>query len=504
MRRQGILMPITSIPSAYGIGTFGKESYRFVDFLSDAGQSLWQILPLGPTGYGDSPYQSFSTFAGNPYFIDLELLIEEGLLTRKQCEAYDFGENPYSIDYEKMYIARFKVLKEAFEQGFETIQKTAKYKQFVKKNAAWLKDYSAYMAIKDSFGGKCFMEWDEDIRRNKKNARAQYEKELKKEIQFYCFLQFLFYDQWEALKGYANEKGIEIVGDIPIYVAFDSADTWSHPELFCMDEEGYPTAVAGCPPDYFSETGQLWGNPLYNWDYHKKTDFAWWMERFAHCYEMYDVVRIDHFRGFDEYWAVPYGEPTAENGKWLKGPGYDLFKTLNKTLGRKQIIAEDLGFMTESVRKLVKRTGFPNMKILQFAFEANGESEYLPYRYDHNCVVYTGTHDNDTMAGFLAQMPRKDIRFAKKYLHCKKEEKLCSEIIRAAVGSVADTVIIPMQDWLELGSEARINIPSTLGENWKWRMNSEALSKKLSKRIYKLTKLYGRVCESKEPFEEKQ
>lgn len=493
MRQQGILMPISSIPSAYGIGTFGKESYCFVDFLHSAGQSLWQILPLGPTGYGDSPYQSFSTFAGNPYFIDLELLIEAGYLTEEECEVCDWGGSAEYIDYEKIYKSRFVVLRKAYERGFKAVKKSAEYVAFMEENAYWLEDYALYMAVKDSFDGVCFMEWDEDIRMRRKSALSRYKKQLAKEIHFYEFQQYLFWMQWSALKQYANEKGIQIVGDIPIYVAFDSADTWSNPKLFQMDEKGYPTGVAGCPPDYFSKTGQLWGNPLYDWEYHKSTEYEWWMKRFAHCYKLYDVVRIDHFRGFDEYWCVPYGDATAEGGRWVKGPGYDLFKTMNKKLGKKRVIAEDLGFMTDSVRRLVKRTGFPNMKILQFAFEASGESEYLPHRYDKNCVVYTGTHDNDTMAGFMKQMPEKDIRFMKKYLHCKEDKKLCREIIRAAVASVADIVIIPMQDWLELDNAARMNVPSTLGENWKWRMKADALTDKLAKRIHKMTKLYGRI-----------
>ena len=492
MRQQGILMPIASIPSAYGIGTFGKESYRFVDFLEKAGQTLWQILPLGPTGYGDSPYQTFSTFAGNPYFIDLEMLITDGLLTRKECDSCSFDGDTGSIDYEKIYYARFPLLRKAFERGYATIRVTDSYLEFEQNNAYWLEDYALYMAVKDSFGGVCYIEWPEDIRRRKKAALNRYRKKLREEIDFYKFQQYRFVTEWSALKAYANERKIEIVGDIPIYVAFDSADTWADPRLFRMDRQGYPTAVAGCPPDYFSETGQLWGNPLYDWDYHKETGYDWWMKRFAHCYELYDVVRIDHFRGFDEYWAVPYGEPTAVNGEWLKGPGYELFATLKKRLGKKRIIAEDLGFMTDSVRKLVKRTGFPNMKILQFGFDSAGESEYLPHKYEHNCVVYTGTHDNDTTVGFIRQMCAKDLKFAKKYLHCKNDKKLCREMIRAGIASVADLCIIPMQDWLELDNKARINIPSTLGENWKWRMDPGALTDDLAKRIYKMTKLYGR------------
>ena len=493
MRQQGILMPISSMPSAYGIGTLGKESYRFVDFLAQAGQSLWQILPLGPTGYGDSPYQSFSTFAGNPYFIDLDILVEDGLLTEAECARCDFGSDRHSIDYEKLYLQRFPLLRIAFDRGFAKIKKTADYAAFAEQNEDWLENYALYMAIKDDHNGSCYAEWENDIRLRRKTALAKYRRKLKKEIQFYQFQQYLFWKQWKALKTYANERGIQIVGDIPIYVAYDSADTWAEPELFQMDKKGYPTAVAGCPPDYFSETGQLWGNPLYDWTYHQETGYDWWIRRFRHCYELYDVVRVDHFRGFDEYWAVPYGEETAVNGTWCKGPGYALFAALKKELGKKQIIAEDLGFMTNSVRRLVKRTGFPNMKILQFGMEGGGDSEYLPYRYERNCVVYTGTHDNDTTVGFLQRMSAEDLKFTKKYLHCKKEKKLCRELIRAGMSSVADMCIIPMQDWLELDNKARINVPSTLGENWKWRMDQEALTDELAKEIRKMTVLYGRL-----------
>ncbi len=493
MRKQGILMPVSSIPSDYGIGTFGRESYRFVDFLEMAGQKLWQILPLGPTGYGDSPYQSFSTFAGNPYFIDLEMLIDEGWLTREECDEYSFGDDEHDINYEKIFFARFKILKKAFERAYVLVEKSGDYRDFVKRNSHWLEDYALYMAVKDFYGGVCFLEWDEDIRLRRKEAMKRYKKNLLEEVHFYMFQQYLFHTQWKALKAYANGKGIEIVGDIPIYVAFDSADTWANPQLFQLDEAGLPVGVAGCPPDCFSETGQLWGNPLYDWEYHKKTEYAWWMQRFAHCYELYDVVRIDHFRGFDEYWFVPYGDETAAGGHWVKGPGYDFFKTMRAKLGRKKVIVEDLGFMTGSVEKLVKRTRFPNMKILQFAFDAWQDSGYLPHNYDKNCVAYTGTHDNETLVGFINHMSKRDLKFAKKYLHCKEEGALCRAIIRAAVASAADTVIIPMQDWLELGNEARINLPSTIGENWRWRMDKDALTDKLARRIYKLAKVYGRI-----------
>ena len=345
-------MAISSIPSAYGIGTFSKEAYRFVDFLQEAGQKLWQILPLGPTGYGDSPYQSFSTFAGNPYYIDLEKLTEEGLLEKAEADACDFGSHPEYVDYEKIYLSRFTVLKKAFER-FRTAVRPA-YNEFLRDNADWLEDYAFYMAVKNHFEGKSWLEWDEDIRLRKEEAIAEYKEMLKDEIAFYQFQQYEFKKQWLELKTYANDRGIQIVGDIPIYVALDSADTWAHKELFRLNEEGVPTAVAGCPPDGFSPTGQLWGNPLYNWEYHKNTGYSWWMKRLRYCFELYDIVRIDHFRGFDEYYSIPYGDKTAEFGHWEKGPGYDIFDTMKRVLGDKPVIAEDLGFLTEAVIELVK------------------------------------------------------------------------------------------------------------------------------------------------------
>ena len=494
MREQGILMPVSSIPSRYGMGTFGRESYEFVDFLKKAGQKLWQILPLGPVGYGASPYQSFSTFAGNPYYIDLEFLIEDGYLTREECDACDFGNHENYIDYEKMYLQRFPLLRKAWERAVKKGLETKKdYVAFLKKSMNWLDDYALYMALKDAFPGKCFIEWERDIRLREPLAMAKYRRELADEIRFYQFQQYLFDKQWRELKLYANKAGVKIVGDIPIYVAFDSADTWAHPELFQLDESGMPTAVAGCPPDAFSSTGQLWGNPLYNWEYHQKTNYAWWMQRIGYCYELYDVVRIDHFRGFDEYYAIPYGDPTAEFGKWEKGPGYDLFRVMKEKLGKKAVIAEDLGFLTPSVIKLVKKTGYPGMKILQFAFDSREESDYLPHNYTPNSVVYTGTHDNDTTLGWLSSMNRRDRGFAKRYLGIRSSKDIQWEFIRAALSSVSDTAIIPMQDYLGLGSEARINTPSTLGDNWKWRMVKGQLDDELAEKIRKMCKMYGRV-----------
>lgn len=495
MRRCGVLMPISSLPSRFGIGGFSKEAYEFVDFLAASGQSLWQILPLGPTGYGDSPYQSFSTFAGNPYYISLDFLIDEGLLTSEECSSVDFGDNSHKVEYEKIYNTRFELLKKAFERA--NVGENKEYQEFVENNKEWLKDYAMYMAIKDSLGGISWIEWDEDIRLRKPHAMAEYENKLANEIAFYCYQQYLFATQWMALKKYANKKGISIVGDIPIYVAFDSADTWANPELFQLDEENVPVAVAGCPPDAFSATGQLWGNPLYRWDYHEETGFAWWIRRLAHCFKLYDIVRIDHFRGFDEYWAIPYGDETAEFGEWKQGPGYKLFDAMKKALGNRAVIAEDLGFLTPSVLKLVKKTGYPGMKILQFAFDSREESDYLPHNYPNNCVVYTGTHDNDTVNGWIPSMSRKDLAFAKKYLNVKRTSDICESLIRTALGCVADTAVIPMQDYLGLGSEARINTPSTLGGNWEWRMDRDACTEELSKHMLELAQIYGRTPRSK-------
>ncbi|MEZ3474416.1 MAG: 4-alpha-glucanotransferase [Lachnospiraceae bacterium] len=491
MRRSGVLMPVSSLPSRFGIGGFSKEAYDFVDFLAASGQSLWQILPLGPTGYGDSPYQSFSTFAGSPYYISLDALIEEGLLTEEECSSVDFGNDTKRVDYEKIYYTRFELLRKAFERANRSDD--ADYSAFVKENELWLKDYAMYMAVKDFLGGVSWIEWDEEIRLRKPKAMKKYEKELADDIAFYSYQQYLFSKHWRALKEYANKKGIQIVGDIPIYVAFDSADTWAKPELFQLDQKNVPTAVAGCPPDAFSATGQLWGNPLYRWDYHEETGFAWWMQRLAHCFDIYDIVRIDHFRGFDEYWAVPYGDETAENGEWKPGPGYKLFEVMKKTLGNRAVIAEDLGFLTPSVLKLVKKTGYPGMKILQFAFDATGESDYLPHKYPNNCVVYTGTHDNDTVNGWLATLNKKDLAFVKKYVNVKRTPELCETLIRTALGSVADTAVIPMQDYLGLGGEARINTPSTLGGNWEWRMEKDACTEELSKHMLELAWIYGRT-----------
>ena len=492
MRRNGMLLPIASLPSPYGIGGFSKEAYEFIDLLEETGQKLWQILPLGPTSYGDSPYQSFSTFAGNPYFIDLDTLAEKGWLTKEACEASDYGDNESYIDYGRIYNSRFVLLKQAFLNS--DILSDEKFTEFCKANQHWLPDYALYMALKNQNDGKSWIEWEEEIRLRKPEAVEYYKKELEEECNFYEFLQYEFHEQWTKVKEYAHKKGIQIVGDVPIYVAFDSADTWANPELFQLDEKNLPLGVAGCPPDAFSATGQLWGNPLYNWAYHKKTGYDWWLKRIAYCFDLYDIVRIDHFRGFDEYYSIPYGDETAVNGHWEKGPGMDLFNTVKEKLGELDIIAEDLGFLTESVFQLLKDSGYPGMKVLQFAFDPSEDSDYLTYKYQRNCVVYTGTHDNDTTAGWFEKLSDGDKEVALRYMnsfYTPKEEQHW-DLIALAMRSTADTCIIPVQDFLGLGSEARINMPSTLGDNWKWRMTKGAFSVVLKEKIRRLTKLYGR------------
>ncbi len=502
-RKSGILMPISSLPSPYGIGGFTKEAYEFVDFLKEAGQTYWQILPLGQTGYGDSPYQSFSTFAGNPYFIDLDCFVEAGYLNREDLEAIDFGENPAQVDYAKIYNGRFCVMEKAYHNSPYALnaccrnendrRAVAEFEQFIEDEAEWLPDYALYSAIKNHLGGIALSDWDEDVRLRKPEALEAYRQSQADVIRFYEFQQYFFRRQWMALKKYANRRKIKIIGDIPIYVAFDSADTWANPELFQLDEKGYPTAVAGCPPDGFSATGQLWGNPLYRWDYHKETGYAWWMKRLSACFRLYDVVRIDHFRGFDEYFAIPYGDTTAERGSWQPGPGLDFMKAIRKNLGSKPIIAEDLGFLTPSVLNLVKKSGYPGMKVMQFAFDSRESGDYLPHNYPKNCVVYTGTHDNDTITGWFGHVAKADLKYAKKYLNISSSRELNWTFIRHTLASVADTAIIPLQDYLGLGSEARINTPSVLGGNWQWRMVPGQLDGALAKRIYEITEMYGRL-----------
>lgn len=483
-------MPVFSLPSAYGIGCFSKEARDFVDQLEKAGQSYWQILPLGPTGYGDSPYQAFSTFAGNPYFIDPATLTGEGLLTEKECETFCHTDGVGPVDYEKLYKSRFALLKKAFDRFVPD----AGYGRFMEENAYWLEDYSLFMAIKDDHGGASWTQWEPELKTHQSDALAVQKVLLSHKVDFYCFLQYMFDRQWKALKQYANEKGIRIIGDIPIYVSLDSADAWASPELFAFDENSVPTAVAGCPPDAFSATGQLWGNPLYRWEYHEQTGFAWWCTRLQHCFEIYDVVRIDHFRGFESYYAIPFGDTTAENGHWEKGPGMKLFDAIHTKLGKREIIAEDLGYLTQDVLDLLADSGYPGMKVMEFAFDPREAGNYLPHTYTNHCVAYTGTHDNNTLLAWIDELSGEAVRFAEEYMgnggHTK-EEKVW-DFIRLTLACVADLAVIPMQDYLGLSGEARINQPSTLGKNWTWRMQPEAFTDELAGKIRYLTGIFGR------------
>lgn len=500
-RACGVLMPIFSLPSKYGIGCFSKEAYEFVDFLKKAGQTYWQILPMGPTSYGDSPYQAFSTFAGNPYFIDLEQLIEAKWLTKKDCDSIDWGETDHSngsdyIDYATIYYNRFKVLKKAYKNS--NIKENPDYIKFVKKNSKWIDNYASYMAIKDAHDSVSYLEWEDDIRLREKKALKTWTEKLADEIEFYKFQQYLFYTQWAKLKKYANSQGIKIVGDIPIYVSLDSADTWADPKLFQLDATGHPTRVAGCPPDCFSADGQLWGNPLYNWEYHKETGYKWWIERFKSCFELYDIVRIDHFRGFESYYSIPAEDVNARRGKWVKGPGYDLFKVVKEKLGDRPVIAEDLGFITEPVHKLIKKCGYPGMKIMLYGFETDCVSEHAPFTYDKNCVVYTGTHDNDTItAWFKHSLKKEEQEYIRKYMNFKGNKDVAWHYIRTGMSSVADTAIFPIQDYLGLDNEAKINSPATIGNNWKWRMIPGMLNDELAEKMKDMALTYHRIPAAK-------
>ena len=491
MRRAGILMPISSLPSPYGIGTMGEQARAFVDFLEEGGQSCWQILPVCPTSFGDSPYQSFSSYAGNPYFIDLDDLAAEGLLTAEEYSTLDWGADPASVDYGLLYRRRYPVLHRAcarlLDRGDEGLER------FCREQAVWLEDYALFMALKGKRGGVSWFEWPQEERLRRPEALEAARRELAGEIGFWKAVQYLFFRQWRALKGYANERGIRIIGDIPIYVPRDSADVWSAPGQFLLDEDYEPIEVAGCPPDGFSADGQLWGNPLFRWEAMRADGYRWWIDRFRASAALYDVIRIDHFRGFESYYAIPGRAENARGGVWRQGPGMELFHAVRAALGDLPIIAEDLGFLTEGVHRLREECGFPGMKVLQFAFDSREDSDYLPHNYCRNCVVYTGTHDNDTIMGWMDTAAPQDVRFAWEYLRLNEAEGPNWGMMCGALQSPGDTVILTMQDLLGLGSEARMNTPSTLGCNWKWRMDKEALDPKLAKKIYKMAKLYGRL-----------
>ena len=490
-RAAGILLPISSLPSKYGIGTLGREAYRFVDQLVQAGQKYWQVLPVGPTSFGDSPYQSFSAFAGNPYFIDLELLMEQGLLQPEDAASCDWGEKPWDIDYEKIYQSRFRILHKAFQNSSHT--KDKKYRKFLKQSEYWLEDYALYMALKFYFGGKEWSAWEEGIRLHTREAVNHYRKLLKKEIAFWKFCQFQFYQQWSRLKKYANKHGVKIIGDIPLYMALDSADVWVHGDLFELDERKKPIHVAGVPPDCFSEDGQLWGNPLYNWKRMEKKKFLWWEKRMESNARLYDVIRIDHFIGIVNYWSIPAGDSTAINGKWRKGPGKKLTRVIKKATKGADIIAEDLGVVGDNVRALIKKTGWPGMKILQFAFDGDASNEYLPHNYkDSNCVVYGGTHDNETIVGYYQDKKKQETRFLRRYLNIEEKEEIPKAMLRAGYASIADTAIYQMQDILELDNSARMNLPSSVGINWRWRMLPGQFTQKHMKLLKNYCEWYAR------------
>lgn len=490
-------MHISSLPSPYGIGTLGREAYNFVDFLKKAEQQYWQILPVCPTSFGDSPYQSFSTFAGNPYFIDLDLLCENGLLNKSEYENIDWGSNPSKVDFEKLYFNRYPVLKKAYSRFEKRKDLQNHFKAFCEKNEDWLNGYAIFMACKDKFGGKSWREWDEPFRKRAPEALGEFCERNSDDIEFWKFLQFCFFSQWRNLKNYANKNNIKIIGDVPIYVAFDSADVWAEPEQFLLDESLTPIDVAGCPPDAFTDDGQLWGNPLYRWDYMKSRKYNWWVNRIRHSLATYDVVRIDHFRGFESYYAIPGGAETAKTGEWRKGPGMDLFEELKKQLGELPLIAEDLGFLTPAVHKLLKESGYPGMKVLQFAFDDKSDSDYLPHNYSSHCVVYTGTHDNDTVLGWIESAPKSDVNFAKRYLRLSAREGYNWGMMKAAWASAGELAVVQMQDVIGLGNEARMNIPSTTGCNWMWRALTNQITNTMALKLEKNMKLYRRCSLTK-------
>lgn len=489
-RSSGILFPISSLPSPYGIGTFGKAAYKFADFLKAAGQKYWQVLPLGPTSYGDSPYQSFSTNAGNPYFIDLDMLIEDGLLTKEDVKKEKWGTNPRYVDYGQIYISRFKVLEKAKERGYKSL--INEIGAFIDDNP-WVENYALFMALKKHFNMISWQEWpEEDIRLHDKDAVLKYKMELSDDMEFYIFIQYLFFKQWDKLKKYINDLGIEIIGDLPIYVALDSCDVWAEPQFFSLDDKNYPVEVAGVPPDYFSADGQLWGNPCYNWDAMKKDGYRWWLRRIEGAVKLYDVLRIDHFRGFDEYWAVPAGESTARNGQWKPGPGMDLVGLLSSTFPKTEFIAEDLGQPSPTVVKLLNDSNWPGMKVLEFAFDSGEANNYQPHTYDKNCICYTGTHDNATVMEWYQTAKKADRKYAKEYLGISRFEKFNWGMIKGGMSSVAVLFVAQMQDYLGLGKFNRINVPGTKSGNWRWRLLKNELSDELAEKILQLVHMYER------------
>ncbi|MFA7659590.1 MAG: 4-alpha-glucanotransferase [Anaerovoracaceae bacterium] len=497
-RSSGILLPVFSLPSAYGIGTFGREAYNFIDFLSDAGQKYWQVLPLGPTGFGDSPYQCFSTYAGNPLFIDLDMLVADGLLDGEKLKEIDWGHDPTKVDYVTLYIEKVPLLRKAFTAYDTKVQEGSlddgPFREFCQVHSEWLENYAFFIALKEHFEMKSWLEWnDEGIRLRLPEAMERYKELLSEEIRYHAFVQYLFFTQWQALRTYGREKGIGVIGDLPIYISMDSADAWSGSCCLKLDENGFPAEVGGVPPDGFSETGQLWGNPLYHWETMKEDGYSWWMNRIGESAKLFDIIRLDHFRGLQSYWSIPYGAETAVNGKWMQGPGMDFINRVKECFPGLLFIAEDLGFLTEEVHRMVEASGFPGMKVLQFAFGSGNCCNYLPHMYESNTVVYTGTHDNTTARGWLEEESTEGERsYAVRYFGLSAEEGLNWGFIRGAMSSVANLCIVQMQDYLNLPGTARINRPGTLGGNWQWRLEKGQLRSALAERIANIAGFYNR------------
>ena len=501
-RASGILMHVSSLPSEYGIGKLGKSARQFVDFLKRSGTKYWQILPLSQTSYGDSPYQSFSIHAGNPYFIDFETLEAEGVLHRKDYSDIEWGVNPRIVDYSAIYKNCSGVLRKAYSNA--RAKRNAEYRRFTEENAFWLDEYSLFMALKGENEGEPWYKWEPELAAHKAEAVEEARERLRNEIEFFKYTQFWFFRQWKSLKDYANKNGVEIIGDIPIYVAYDSVEVWSQPKLFYLDLKKRPIAVAGCPPDAFSETGQLWGNPLYDWAYMKKTGYKWWKERISAAKEFYDVLRIDHFRGFESYYSIPYGNPTAEKGEWKKGPGYSFFESLSDVIGDYNIIAEDLGFITDEVREMLDKTGYPGMKVLQFGFGGDSASEYLPHNFrTTNTIAYTGTHDNDTIGGWISTADAETLKYVKKYFRVRALSEVPESVIRAAWGSIAVLAVAQIQDFLTGGAARRMNTPSTLGGNWDFRTLSTDFNLRLVRHIRDLNETFNRLTVTEDEAEKK-
>ena len=491
MRASGILLHISSLPSPYGIGSLGKAAYEFADFLKAAGQKYWQILPIGPTSYGDSPYQSFSTCAGNPYFIDLDLLCQDGLLEQEALDAIDWSCSETRVDYGFQFYVRYDLLYKAYLRGRDKYEE--EIRAFRRENA-WLEDYALFMALKRSRNMESWDNWPEEIRLRQPGAADSYATVLAEDMNFFIFLQFLFYRQWNDLRNYVHSLGIQIIGDLPIYVPYDSCDVWANPGLFQLDENRKPVGVAGCPPDCFSADGQLWGNPLYDWDKMRMDGYAWWKSRIAAASKLFDVIRIDHFRGLESYWFVPYGDTTARNGHWVPGPSHDFIHALKSSFWDLKLIAEDLGFLTPEVIALQKASGYPGMKILEFAFDPREPSNYLPHRYENNAICYSGTHDNETLAQWLSGQDEETLAYVRDYLGVERNDQLLWGILRAGMASVADTFIAQIQDYLELGGESRMNEPGLLTtKNWSWRLQPSQTTAELAEKIRHLAELYERA-----------